>query len=235
MSLCTVTFSANAGGALSLGGAHVWYDAMHRQKIPGFSTISPTLMTALEHTPAFYDPDLILYSHCHPDHFSQPLLAAAHRLWPRAKLLLPEPFFPEQILLQGSPKMELAGLELRFVPLPHDGAQYANVANYGCILRSGDFRVLLTGDCAVASPALADFVDGQPIDLAILNFPWLTLPRGRAAIDAIHPRHLLIWHLPFQEDDRWGYRIAARRAVDKLTSVSDIRLFLAPLQEEAFD
>lgn len=235
MSHCTVTLSANAGGALALGPARIWYDAMHQQKVPGFSTISAQLMTALEQTRAFYDPDLILCSHCHPDHCSVPLLEAAHALWPRAKLLLPEARLPGQLLLEGPCRMELAGLELRFAPLPHEGAQYAGVANYGCILRSGDFRVLLAGDCAVASPALEDFVNGEPIDLAVLNFPWLTLPRGRSAVEAIRPRHLLIWHLPFQADDRWGYRIAARRAADKLPSVPDIRLLLDPLQEESFD
>lgn len=235
MSHCTVTFSANAGGALALGPARIWYDAMHQQKVPGFSTISSNLMSALEQTRAFYDPDLILCSHCHPDHFSLPLLSAAHSLWPRAKILLPEPRLHDQILLEGSPRLSLAGLDLRFARLPHAGTQYAHVANYGCILRSGDFRVLLTGDCDVASPALMDFVDGEPIDLAILNFPWLTLPRGRDAITALHPRHLLIWHLPFQQDDRWGYRRAAQRAVEKLSSVSDIRLLLEPLQEESFD
>lgn len=232
---CTVTLSANAGGALSLGTTRLWYDAMHQQKIPGFSTISPALMASLEETPAFFDPDLILYSHCHPDHFSLPLLTAAHRLWPRAKLLLPEAHFPDQILLNGPSRLSLAGLELRFASLPHDGAQYAHVPNYGCILRSGDFRVLLTGDCAVASPALGEFVNGEPIDLAVLNFPWLTLPKGRAAIEALRPRHLLIWHLPFERDDRWGYRIAARRAAEKLSSVSDVRLMLDPLQKESFD
>ena len=47
MSHCTVTLSANAGGALTLGPARIWYDAMHRQQVPGFSTISPALMAAL--------------------------------------------------------------------------------------------------------------------------------------------------------------------------------------------
>ena len=96
--------------------------------------------------------------------------------------------------------------------------------------------MLLTGDCAVASPALAELIGGECVDLALLNFPWLTLPRGRAAIsELIRPRHLLIGHLPFSEDDRWGYRLAARRAMDKLPSVSDIRLLLEPLQKEVFD
>ena len=43
MSHCQVTLSANAGIALSFGGLRVWVDALHDQKIPGFSTVTPDL------------------------------------------------------------------------------------------------------------------------------------------------------------------------------------------------
>lgn len=237
MSRCTFTFSANTGGALTLGPARVWYDALHHQKVPPFSTLSPALLAQVEQSQAFAAPDVIFHSHCHPDHFSRTLVAAALERWPRTRVFLPEPQLPDQTLLKGETlSFSAAGFHLRFCRLPHEGAQYAHVPHYGCLLQYGDYRVLLTGDCAVASPALAELIGGEGVDLALLNFPWLTLPRGRAAIsELIRPRHLLIGHLPFSEDDRWGYRLAARRAMDKLPSVSDIRLLLEPLQKEVFD
>ena len=70
MSRCSITFSANTGGALSLGPFRVWYDALHRRKVPSFSTLSPALLEAVEADPAFSAPDMIYFSHCHPDHFS---------------------------------------------------------------------------------------------------------------------------------------------------------------------
>lgn len=237
MSHCTFTFSANTGGALLLGPARIWYDALHRRKVPGFSTISPTLLEEMRRCPDFAAPDVIFHSHCHPDHFSRTLLSAAQELCPKAKLFLPEARLPRQVLLaQEEMAVDLGALHLRFRRLPHEVTQYPNIPHYGCLLRYGDYRVLLTGDCAVASPALAELIGGEPVDLALLNFPWLALPRGREAIASwIRPRHLLIGHLPFPEDDRWGYRRATQRAVEKLPSVPDIRLLLEPLQKESFD
>ena len=237
MHLCTVTLSANAGVALHLGGATLWSDALHRDQVPGFSTVTPSLLEAMEENGAFSDPDLILCSHCHADHYARPMLAAAHIRYPRARLILPEPVFPGQVLLSGpEARLSHAGLDLRFRRLPHDGRQYADVPHYGCIVSDGRFRVLLSGDCAVGAPELADFVGGERIDLALLNFPWITLPKGRQAIaSCIRPAHLLAVHLPFQADDRWGYRAAALRSVEKVTGAGDVRLLTEPLQTDVFD
>ena len=79
MSHCTFTFSANTGGALALGPFRVWYDALHQEKLPGFSTLSPALLAEMERNPAFAAPDVIFHSHCHADHFSRSLLAAARQ------------------------------------------------------------------------------------------------------------------------------------------------------------
>ena len=127
-------------------------------------------------------------------------------------------------------------LTLHFHRLPHESTQYIHVPHYGCLLEWQGYRVLLTGDCTVGCSALAELTGGKSVDLALLDFPWLTLPRGREAIaDLIRPRHLLIGHLPFPEDDRWGYRLAAQRALGKLPAVADIRLLLEPFQTESFD
>ena len=110
---------------------------------------------------------------------------------------------------------------LHFFRLPHEGKAYAQVPHYGLLLSQNRFRILIAGDCEVASPALRDTLAGQAVNLAILDFPWLTLPQGRAFVrEVIRPEHLLV------------YRKAAEWAVGKLPEVPDIRLLEAPFQSE---
>ena len=134
MSCCSFTFSANTGGALSLGPFRVWYDALHRRKVPSFSTLSPALLEAVEADPAFSAPDMIYFSHCHPDHFSRSLLISALERWPDAHAVLPEQMLPNQVLLTGRTVDFSSGdLHLRFRRLLHEGAQYAQLPHYGCL------------------------------------------------------------------------------------------------------
>lgn len=236
MSLCQITLSANAGAAVHLGGARVWVDALHRQPVAGFSSLSPELADAVAKHPDFAEPDLIFYTHCHPDHFSQTLTQQALERWPFAVAVLPERRFPAQILLdRPRQQLSLARLSARFVRLPHEGEQYADVAHYGCLLEHDGFRVLLPGDCAVASPVLREFLEEVgPVDLAVVDFPWVTLSKGRRFLaEFVRPKHLAVYHLPFEADDVYGYRRAVRKAAEQLSGV-DLRVLLEPFQSESF-
>lgn len=237
MSFCQVTLSANAGIALELGGFRLWADALHDEKVPGFSTVTRSLWRAMQAHPAFAAPDLLFFTHCHPDHFSQTLAREALALWPRARIVLPENRFPGQALLSGRrEQVRLPNLTLEFIRLTHEGPRYADKPHYGCILDARGFRVLITGDCKLCAPELAEFLqESGPVDLAILDFPWLTLPRGRQFIqEHIRPKTLLVCHLPFAGDDIYGYREAARKAAPKLEGM-DVRLLLEPLQQETLE
>lgn len=234
MSVCQVTLSANAGVALDFGGLRVWVDALHDEKVPGFSTVTEPLWTAMRSHPDFAAPDLLFFTHCHPDHFSQRLAREALDLWPQARIVLPEDRFPGQALLSGRrERVRLPELTLDFIRLTHEGPRYADKPHYGCILESGGFRVLVTGDCRLCAPELAEFLaEDGPIDLAILDFPWLTLPRGRRFVqEHIRPKTLLVCHLPFSGDDVYGYRTAALRSAPLLEGV-DVRLLSEPFQRE---
>lgn len=237
MSCCQVTLSANAGVALDFGGLRVWVDALHDEKVPGFSTVTPALWAAMRAHPAFAAPDLLFFTHCHPDHFSERLAREALDLWPRAKIVLPEDRFPGQALLSGRrERVRLPDLTLDFIRLTHEGPRYAGKPHYGCILESRGFRVLLTGDCKLCAPELAEFLqEDGPVDLAILDFPWLTLPRGRRFVqEHIRPRTLLVCHLPFPEDDIYGYRTAALKSAPLLGG-TDVRLLEKPFQQEILE
>lgn len=237
MPYCEVTLSANAGVALRCGQALIWVDALHGKKIPGFSTVSPDLWRFIQQSGAFADPDLLLFTHCHPDHYSRELTIQAKKRYPRAALALPEQEFRDQFLIsERQDRLDVRGASLRFARLTHEGEQFADVPNYGCIINFMGFRTLIAGDCAVASPELADFVGAERIDLALLNFPWITLRKGRDFLEEVlRPTHLFLYHLPFAEDDEWGYRKAAEQAAPLLRGIPDVRLLNRPLQTEIID
>jgi L-ascorbate metabolism protein UlaG (beta-lactamase superfamily) len=234
MPRCQITLSANAGIALQLGSVRLWSDALHTEKVPGFSTVSPALWEQIRVHDAFVEPNLIFYTHCHPDHYSRELTAQAKALWPFAELILPEREFDDQILISGQrDQLSLRGLSLRFGRLTHEGEQYREVPNYGCIINDSGFRILIVGDCAVGNPELADFIGDTHIDLALLDFPWVTLRKGRVFIEQyICPERLIVYHLPFAEDNEWGYREAAARGAGQLHGISDIRILQDAFQSE---
>lgn len=226
----TVTLSANAGVAICAEGCRIWVDAVHQEKQSGFSAVTPQLQRQMLGCEAFQNPEHILFTHCHPDHYSHDLTAAAAALWPKAKLYLPEQEFSNQVVIRGQECIVTEHLAFSFVKLPHEGAQYADVSHYGVILRLKDKNILLAGDCATASPVLARVLEGMKIHLAILNFPWITLKKGREFIwDHLPQAQLLIHHLPFAEDDVNGFRPAAQRAVEQIPNT---KLLMEPLQTE---
>lgn len=226
-----VTLSANAGVSLEIGGYKVLVDAFHETGESGFSTLSPELAQKVLNSDVFSDPDCICYTHCHGDHYSRRLTVQARERWPRVELLLPEEEFSNQITVTGSQfRWRKGDLTLRFIRLPHEGVQYVNVPHYGLIVSIPGCNVLLSGDCAVAAPELAQAVENTPIDLAIMDFPWASLKKGKQFLESLlKPEHLLLYHLPFAGDDKLRYREAAALA-QKKSPVADTRLLWNPLQ-----
>ena len=213
-----VTLSANAGVSICIGDIRIWVDALHDTGVPGFSTLDTALQREMLRHPGFQNPDAICYTHCHPDHFSRKLTEEAHRLWPEARIFLPEKVFPYQILVtEETPCHTLGSAQLQFLRLPHEGAQYADVAHYGLIVSVSDCNILLTGDCALAEASLLDQVGEKKIHLAVVDFPWITKRNSREFLQRHFPdTKLVVCHLPFAADDTNGFRRSAQRAAAQL-------------------
>ncbi len=219
-----VTLSANAGISVQVNKNRIWVDALHNEKQPGFSAVTPGLYQRVMKSEAFVAPDYICVTHCHPDHYAKELVEEAKKRWPAAKLCLPE---------QEAHKIRNGELSLEFIRLPHEGAQYANVLHYGILIGIGQKNILIAGDCETASSALEQAIGERRIDLAVLNFPWATLSKGRTyLIRKLKPKHILLCHLPFAEDDVGGFRTSAQRNARLLADEMDLRLLSEPLQTE---
>ena len=282
--MATVALSANAGISITFGGKRIWVDALHKAPAgtpDGYSHVTPEMWQQMQSDDAFADPDIICFTHLHPDHYSEEMMLQAATTYSKAGLILPEGIStlngkpktqngrPNTLLLTGRQVvLRSDDLTMRFVRLPHEGAHYRDVVMYGLILSAGGKSILIGSDCETASERLIDFLQsglksqsdlkqspelqaGVRIDLAILPFPWITLRKGRAFLEErLQPKHLFLYHLPFEEDDINGYREATQRALrdyapaqtsDQAQAIdrsqapylSDIRLLDTPMQKES--
>lgn len=227
----TVTLSANAGVALDIDGRRLWVDALHEKKEECYSSVTPQLQQKMMGCEAFFHPEYICYTHNHGDHYSARLTQTACSIWPNARVLS-----PETVVDGVQYTAEDRGLTLRFIRLPHEGERFADVKHYGLMISYHGCNILIPGDCAVASPLLDRAIEGITVDLVLLDFPWLTLKRGSEFVYShFRESHVIVYHLPFEEDDVIGYRPVAQRTVRGLKKPWDVRILQDPLQSETFN
>lgn len=237
MAHCKITLVCNAGIVLEIGRTVIWSDVLHNDKAPRFSTVGPELADRVIDGGAVPSPDMLLYSHCHRDHYSRDLTERALAKWPKAQLVLPREDFPgrQVVLAKEEETLTFQGLKFRFGRLTHQGEQFADIINYGTIIDAHGFRILMAGDCTVDSDELESFVGQEHIDLAILSFPWVTRTEGRETVDQIiRPERLVVYHLPFAEDDWAGLRPHAAGWATYVRNIADVRLLWEPWQTMIF-
>ncbi len=229
-----VTLSANAGISLRFGSANILIDALHETRIPGFSTLNSSMCAELWEHAAFKDPDAIIYTHCHPDHYSYRLTKKALDIWPDARLIMPDPPFEEAEPLTGSEELTKVGnVHLRFVRTEHEKCSNSDVPNYGLFLYEDDFSVLLPGDSSINRNTLRMLVNDRFVNTAILDFPWITLKRNRELLlEELKPNHIILYHLPFISQDVFGYTRAVHNNLKLMDSDVDIRVLNSFLQQE---
>lgn len=232
----SATLSVNAGLALNTDGLRIWVDAVHDQKVMDFSTLMPQMQRQLFENEAFENPDVIAFTHCHPDHFSKSLCLEAMERYPDARLILPEQQLPRQTLISGNEMMiRVAGRLLTFRRLTHQGPEYRNVPHYGLMVEDGGEHILVLGDCELCSYELQDWVRDYQIDTVFATFPWVTLPQGRRFIqDVLRPKCLFVYHLPLQKDDLCHYRAATEKWAKAMEGVCQVRLLTEAFQQEQF-
>lgn len=237
----TFVLSANAGCSVTMGGVRFWIDALHCEKTPLYQSVTPELFSAMTVHPYFMDPDLMIFTHAHGDHYSREMTEAAHLLFPQAAVIRP---FEESL----SPlSFDCKGVRFRFFRLPHEGKEYASVPLFGFTASCEGHTLLVPGDCAVGSAALQKALVSQrsddlpshavlsfpdsPVDCALVDFPWASLRRGQNLLRELGVKHLLVYHLPPAEEDGGRYIYLTERAAQKLDGM-DVHILKQSLQME---
>ena len=221
---------ANAGFCLSFGKTNILVDALHRGNTDGYQQVDTELWERIKFE--LPEPELILFSHCHPDHFSRELTEGARGVWKNSLTAMPEKFGYDKLLLEGERgRIGLASGSLEYFRLPHEGEEYKGVSHYGFLFRGDGKRLFAAGDCALNAEELWYISEIRNVDVAVLNFPWVSLRAGRRFIDEVlRPKKLLINHLPVKEADECDYRGAVENAVRRYYSRTNTRILTESFQ-----
>ena len=231
--------SANAGLAITFPTALIWIDAIHIKKAPIYSTVTPEIWEHMLHDPdyvgaSFSGPDAIAATHCHIDHFTSEITREARSLWPSAKIVLPEKYFDDQVYISSSGMyVDINGVTIHYIKTRHSTKHFHDKNHYSLLINAGGTRIFMPADASLTDPVMHYYALNTDIDIAIVDFTWLLLGKGRSLIENdIRPKHLLVYHLPFEADDPSNYRMQVRESAPLLKSPEDVRIFSEPFQKE---
>ena len=215
------TLSANAGVCITTPNARYWVDAIHDHHEETFSDVTPELWERMKEHPDFRNPDVIIFTHLHGDHFSRKLLEEAMRLYPAAKVILPSE-------REAFREYDIFGDTLYTFRTMHEGKAFTDVLHEVILLESGGRTVLFTGDMKVdageAKKLMQNIFENTALPMqeseGALNtvfaaFPWETTLHGRRAMEEVlRPEEVILYHIPFEKDDLFGYRDGVRKVLD---------------------
>lgn len=251
-----VTYIANAGVLITAGQTKIFIDALHSEKTPVFSTLTePLLSQIVSGQGSFKDVDYLLFTHIHLEHFGVQATSDYLRNNKVKALVVPQDVAEiikkkmpgeqenaaETIVMHSSygeiVQLIRDNLRIKYFRTIHQGDQFINVQNYGFLLKIAGYSILHLGDGGYEPELLEKMLEGEPIDCALLNFPFITLPLGRRIITGvIKPRQIITLHLPSAADDQYNYRTVTAKTISKhAEQLPKVVVLWESLQEEVLE
>lgn len=210
-----VRLTANAGVLLCINGKKILVDALHNRYTEVFSSVPDDLLFQIAHGEGeFREIDLLVFTHDHPDHYSREWTQEFLRNHPDTHMVSPiSDFSGSNVTILEKPEepLEIKGIGLACVRLIHEGEQFRDVANYGYKFHMDGFTVTVLGDSGPENIPQV-FADA---DLALYNFPFFTILRGKKMIGELRPKRMIAYHLPYEEKDANGYIRATLRSIER--------------------
>ncbi|WP_461206795.1 MBL fold metallo-hydrolase [Clostridium sp. DL1XJH146] len=236
---CIITYIANAGIMIEYNNTKILVDGIHSKKALSFSSVPKSLLDKIvKGIEPFNNIDYLLFTHQHIDHMdAKKVLEYTHN---NKSTFLISPKYLEREMQNNSSKtleevqnkillhskigeikhISFENISIKYFRSLHDGVDYQNINNYCYIINLGTKTFLHIGDTSIDEEFLRKFLAEEKIDIAFLNFPFICLSKGRKIIsEIIRPEELLVFHLPFEEDDKFGYRKSTIKSLEKFKDI----------------
>lgn len=235
-----VTLLANEGILLEYQNTKLLIDGIHNDESGMFSGLSTQVLADLVAgtSPLFRNIDYVLFTHCHPDHFSAWCTEAVLQNRRVKGLFLPDHQTLEFISLRQTALRQAD--QVWFLDLPlgakkivglaenvsltvfrsnHAGKQYADIENFCYLLDFAGRKVFIIADAGYDSTYFAQMLVQEKIEVAFVNPLFLNLPEGREVITrALKPARVIVYHIPFVDRDL-GFRRLVKRDIEKYQDI----------------
>ena len=235
-----ITLTANAGILLQTEKASFFVDALHAEGNYPFSRVPEDLLQLMNTgANAFRNVDYLIFTHSHPDHYS-PYVVLDYLKHNRVKRIVlpcqeePEDSARERDLLKWIDESKIPAWRLHqergalhtYMPapdiyltamcMPHISERFAD-RNCICLLISaGGRQVLFTSDCDYQNQEFFKPFGKVELDAVFVNPLFFHEEEGRKILsDTLSPRHVLVYHVPFEHEDTLSMRALVRQDIRK--------------------
>jgi L-ascorbate metabolism protein UlaG (beta-lactamase superfamily) len=233
-----ITLVANAGVLVEHDGVGLLVDGIHHQEGHPFSKVSEIDMERMRQgAEPFSNLDYLLFTHEHPDHLTPRHVLELVRSRQIRKLFLPDERQGSKdllLLLEHARKQgvsyETLGLDpgttrqfqltqhltITAIGSRHMGPQYQSVRNDCFLLSWKGMNILFTGDGDHVAEYYENALKDVVLDVVFVNPIFYHNMNGQEVINAIfRPRHVIIYHMPFVEEDTMQFHYMVNRDMEK--------------------
>ena len=234
--LISVTLIANAGLLIQGKNHRFLIDGIHHDKNQPFSVVGKEKLNQMINGSGQYqDVEYILYTHCHSDHFSEKYTKAYLEKNHVLTLFMPKTYldghgdFKKNLPSNKTQVVKLQGGLGELIPYEsqdeikimafkslHLGEEYQGEDHYCFLLSIGDKNILITSDADYDALTFKSALEGIKIHTMVVNPLFYNHKAGREMIyNLIRPKEIIIYHIPFEEDDKYNLRRLTKRDMDK--------------------
>jgi L-ascorbate metabolism protein UlaG (beta-lactamase superfamily) len=253
MSKLKTTLISNAGILLQYKDINILVDAIYENEGHPFSKIpQDTWKKMLAGDEPFQKIDYLLFTHNHPDHFSESRLIEFLKARKVKGLFLPKDaareheltaFLKEHripaVILTKKTDRTIFRLEdhlvLRARKMRHLDKEYRNVPNFCYLLQFDQLKVLITADVDYTYHKFRELARG--VDVTFVNPLFFgELGYRRFYHGELHSRAFGVYHVPFEKDDSMKMRRLLKRRMERWDPENgDVKAFSEPMQAEEFE
>jgi len=222
-----VTLLANAGVLVEYQGTTLLLDSIYGREPHYFSDLKPGVWEQmLRGEPPFAHIDYLLFTHCHPDHFSPEMTMEFLRARPVKGIFLPDaPMVRESGLEAFLTRRKIPfaylpqvgncsveqGISIRGLSTRHLDKKFQDVEHLCYLLTFGAKHLLFTADVDYTQERFTSIAD-LPLRAVFVNPLFFSaLRHGRFFDGNLNTQLTCVYHVPFAGDDPMNMRLPLAR------------------------
>lgn len=210
-----VTYIANEGFLISMGGTKLLIDALHKTK--NYASPSDTLAAKMiDAIPPFDNVDYVLVTHDHADHFSAEMVSRFLLNHPGAQFIASSETC-RKLAGNDAADRKRSGIDLKMgrhravrgskaeivaLRLDHSGSR--EISNLAFVVRSNGYTIVHVGDALLAhnEEYLRAFDWSRyTVDLLFIEYFDRSSPAQEIIENLIKPGHVVLMHIPAGEEE----------------------------------